>query len=251
MSDKRITIAYEGIVHLAEFESLVTNFKSLVNNLSREVANASNIEWEIAELNAGSAFLTVEGHHPDADKVPTVVNAWASMGASLQRGEAIPYSDTIKESVDGLLQPLNGKVSAARWGTVNAEYKITRSQVVRQLPSAGTVYTLGIVKGRVQTITTRNKLQFTLFDHLSNNAVYCQLDPQMKEEIRKYWDEEVLVSGQVERNLRTGLAKSIRQVTAIERAPKVDPEAYKKTRGLLAWMGDEPAEKLIRRVRDE
>lgn len=251
MSDKRIMIAYEGIVHLAEFESLVTNFKSLVNNLSREVANTSNIEWEIAELNAGSAFLTVEGHHPDEDKVPTVVNAWARMGSSLQRGESIPYSDAIKESVDGLLQPLNGKVSAARWGTANADYKITKSQIVRQLPSARTAYTLGTVKGRVQTITTRNKLQFTLFDHLSNNAVHCQLDPLMKEEIRKYWDEEVLVAGQVERNLRTGLAKSIRQVTTIERAPKVDPEAYKKTRGLLAWMGDEPAEKLIRRVRDE
>ncbi len=73
----------------------------------------------------------------------------------------------------------------------------------------------------------------------------------MKEEIKKYWDEEVLVTGQVERNLRTGLAKSIRQVTAIERAPEIDPEGYKKTRGLLAWMGNEPAEKLIRHVRDE
>ncbi len=251
MSENRIKIAYEGQVSLEEFKSLISSFNNLVNSLSREVANANDIEWEIVDLEYGSTGVEIEGVHANTSKVREVVSAYDDVGNSLANGKTVKYSYNIKRQIDELTSPLNGRITAVQFKTAKGDFKIHGPDFPRQTPAIRSNVVYGMVKGRVQTITTRNKLQITLFEHLSDKPVYCHLEPRMKSEILKHLDEVVLVSGRVERNPSTGMAKSVRDVTAIERAPNVESGSYKKTKGVLDWIGDEPAEDLIRKMRDE
>ncbi len=252
MSENRITIAYEGKVSPKDVSALVNNFAALVEILSRDVAHAADIDWEVEKIQGGSASLTFAGTHVHPHKVQTVVRAWQVIGESVQRGEQVPYPDKIKKHIDGITHQLNGRVTAAHFKTGKHFFEIQSADVVPQLPSTGSHTALGSVKGRVQAISTRKNLRLTLFDHLFDKAVTCHFESDMKTktELLGYLDKDVLVAGRVTRDARTGHAKSIREVTSIEEVRRVEPDAYKKTRGALSWMGDEPAEKLIRQLRD-
>lgn len=250
MSQNKITVAYEGKVNLRDLESLVSNCSKLVHSLSNDIVGESDIEWEVTDLQPGSAMLTFTGNHAHLEKVQAVVNAWEVIGSCVERGEHVPYPDKIKRYIDGITRQLNGRVFAARFETANRSYIIQGKDLVFQLPKPGFHTALGAVKGKVQKLSTRGNPQIVLYDHLFDNAVTCHLDPERKHEMLQYLDAVVIVSGMVSRDSQSGRAKSIRDITDISQPREVTPGDYEKTQGLLAWMGDEPAEKLIRQLRD-
>ncbi|MCY4526064.1 MAG: hypothetical protein OXB89_05595 [Anaerolineaceae bacterium] len=250
MSQNTITVAYEGKVNLKELELLVSNCSKLVHSLSTDIAGESGIQWEVTDLQPGSATLTFTGEHAPPEKVHAVVNAWEVIGYSVEKGEQVPYPDKIKKCIDGITRQLNGRVLAARFETEHSSFKVRGEDVVFQLPKPGLRTALGTVKGKVQKLSTRTKPQIVLYDHLFDNAVTCHLDEDRKKEMLGYLDKIVTVFGKVSRDTQTGRAKSIRDIKDIKRLREVAPGDYEKARGVLAWMGDEPAEKLIRQLRD-
>jgi hypothetical protein len=71
---------------------------------------------------------------------------------------------------------------------------------------------LGSVRGRIQSITSRKSLQFTVYDINSDRAVSCYLEPGSENFMRRAWGKIAIVSGLVRRNLQTGEITTVRHI---------------------------------------
>lgn len=248
MSRNCITVAYEGRVSPRDAKALLSHFAAIAELLSEEVADAKEIDWEVTNIGGGSASISLKGTHDLPESVQAVVMAWETIGTSLKDGSTVPYSDKVKRHIDGIAKQLNARVTAVRFLTASKSFTIHRSEFVPQLSDSGSFTTLGSVRGLVQTISTRRKLSLTVYDHLFDKAVVCHLNPDQEDQLLEYMNKEVLVTGRVTRDALTGQARSVREITHIEEISEIDDDSYKVTRGALAWMGNEPAEKMIKRA---
>jgi hypothetical protein len=251
-----LTVALEGSdISLSSFASAVTALDALLKNLSIEVAPNSRIEWEVEDLQVGSAVATVRGRtvSGDPEAVYRVSSAYETIGAALSRGDAIPYSERVRHNVAALTAVLEDRVEAVRLETANQDYTIAGR---RGLPSPNVIYgrpliSLGAVEGRIQTLSNRRSLRFTLYDTLNDQAVACYLKSGEEDRIQALWGRRVIVEGEIRRDPWSGRPTTVRQITEVTPLPERDPDEWHEAKGVLAqvWNG-EPAEETIRRIRD-
>ena len=110
----------------------------------------------------------------------------------------------------------------------------------------------GGVEGRVQTLTSRGSLRFTLYDLFYDRAVSCYLSEGREDLMRDAWGRYVLVEGMVYRDPVGGRPTSVRRVTGDTILTEPEPgRSYVDARGALRQdaSGLSP-EEAIRRVRD-
>lgn len=253
MNNNTLTIQLEGDVSLADFVNTMTHFNRFITELSKEVTGDDAIEWVIDDLQAGSALATVVGFSPEQDKVARVIDAYERVGEAVESNTGFPYSDRVRNELVAITKKISDKITAIRFETAKHDYITYQTfdgeSVVHSKPQAR----LGTVKGRVQSISSRGRLTFKLYDGLFDQAITCYVkeDKAQEEKMKAIWGNVVWVTGLVLRDYNTGRAKSVREITRIDIVPTVEPGSYKKAMGALAWMGDEPAEVTIRRLRDE
>jgi hypothetical protein len=134
-----------------------------------------------------------------------------------------------------------------RFETAEAEATV---EVVAPTKSA-TPYpqTFGAVEGRIQTLSSRGGLRFTLYDTLHDKAVSCYLTEGFEDQMRDAWGRRAVVEGRVTRHPETGRPLAIRGITAVEVLPEVARHAYRDLRG-LSPRESLSAEDAIRRLRD-
>ena len=111
-----------------------------------------------------------------------------------------------------------------------------------------TTKSLGTIRGRVETLSHRKHLRFTLYDLATDKAVGCYLHPHDEEQMRDAWGRVADVAGLVTRDATTGRPLTIRRVTSVQIVEEGTPGGYRRARGAIA--GTESAEKVIRRIRD-
>jgi hypothetical protein len=109
----------------------------------------------------------------------------------------------------------------------------------------------GAIEGRVETLRSRSRLSFTLYDSLDDQAVTCYLRPEQQELVRDAWNRRVVVEGWIKRDSTTGRPVEINQIERITILPEVVPGSYRRARAILpALPGAEAPEVVIRRLRD-
>jgi hypothetical protein len=138
----------------------------------------------------------------------------------------------------------------------NAETEI----IVRQAPTPAATpqptvlvaqHAYGAVTGRVQTLSSRSRLRFTLYDLLSDRAVNCYAREGETTLMTDIWDKLATVEGMVTRDPLSGRPLNVRQITRITVHEPPDPGGYQRARGAVARRPGEPrAEDRIRRLRD-
>lgn len=257
-TSETLTVALEGPdISLSSFASAVTALDALLKGLSAEVAPNSRLVWEVEDLQVGSAIATVRGRtvSGDPEAVDRVSVAYETIGAALTRGDPIPYSERVRHDVAALTSVLDDHVRAVRLETANKDYTIAGD---RELPSPPLPVrwerphiSLGAVEGRIQTLSNRRSLRFTLYDSLDDQAVACYLNPGEEDRVRVLLGRRVIVEGEIRRDPWSGRPTAIRQITDIVPLPEREPDEWQAARGALAdvWNG-EPAEETIRRIRD-
>ena len=112
MPDNTLTIALNGNIFIEDFTEAVNNFTALVGALSREIAEGVHIDWEIVELSAGSASLTVAGRAAHPPLVTRVTEAYVRIGEAVAAGTPFPYSDRIADRVSTLTEIIDGNVTS-------------------------------------------------------------------------------------------------------------------------------------------
>jgi len=250
MAKETLTFALEGDVTLASFASAITEFNALLGNLSKEVADNSPVEWVVEELYAGSAIATFHGVYDNVKIVETIVDAYEQVGEALAFGRDIPFSEAVRKNCRNITGVLNGKVTSLRFETPAHDFIISgRSQVGEK--SAPMKYSLGTVKGTIQTLSMRKKLSFIVWDALFDKPVSCYIQEGHEELLREAWGKRAVVTGRIGRQAESGRPISIRDVKSIEVIEKPERGSYKHARGVLPWkQGDEKPEVFLRRMRN-
>jgi len=243
-----MTLALDGEVPLDLFARAVESWHDLVSALTEEVDHAG-IRWIVDELESGSAIATIRGEATDLAAVERVVVAYDAVGEALERGADVPGSARARKAARGITAVLNGKITSIRFETPNRESFI--SSTVGKPPRAVLLRSKGAIEGRVQTLSSRHALRFTLYDSVYDHAVTCYLQEGREEIMRDTWNRRAIVEGMVSRDPVTGRPVSVRQVENVTPIAEVEPGGFRRARGALKTRPDDPLpEEMIRRLRD-
>lgn len=247
-----ITLGLSGDVSLAAFAKAIGGLSNLVKALSDEFARGVEIDWSVYTLEGGSAFATFQGSAPEADQqqqVERIVSAYAEVGASLERGLVIPYSPPIEKAAHQLLDIIDGRIDSIRFETDETE-AVIHGRTDRPMRTPDDVYAYGAVEGRVQTLSSRAGLRFTLYDAF-DRPVRCRLSEGSEELMRDAWGKLVAVEGLIRRDAVTGEPLSVTEINnVVPREPKGSGD-YREARGAAPIGTDALSpEEAIRRLRD-
>ncbi len=256
MSDT-VTLDLQGTVSLPEFSAAVGRFQRLIAALS-SASDASDVAWQIDALDASSAITTARGvssngAHPE--RIDRVVSAYLEVGQALEQRATIPYPPAVQREAGALVQILkDSQIEAIRFETAESEAIVRKATERREggrPPSAERRGAHGAVTGRVQTLTSRSGLRFTVYDHIYDRAVSCYLVEGGEDMMREMWDRFAHVEGWVTRDPDSGRPLAVRRVTSVTPITEAEPRDYLQARGVLPLgsNGEKP-ETVIRRLRD-
>jgi len=241
----------EGDIPLPEYARVVGHFDRLVAQLTHEIAPAVPIDWALEELVSlpSSAETTAYGRADSRDAVYRVAEGYLTVGRALERGAVIPYSMPIKQTADQMRDVLNGRVTSLVFETAESEATVTAAPSA-QPQQRREIVTKGAVTGRIQTVTNRRGLRFTLYDVVHDRAVSCYLAEGREDVMLGAWGKFAVVEGLVRRNPETGRPVSIRQISDVTVRAEGGPNDYLGARGAVPGPFLMTSEEAVRRVRD-
>jgi hypothetical protein len=180
-----------------------------------------------------------------------VVNAYEEIGRTKQEGRPIPYSPKIVRSVEKITGVLNGRISSIRFETSDVDAEIFTSIKTRlQQPQRPTDGSYGAVRGRIQTLTNRQGLRFTLYDANFDRPVSCYIGEDQEDVLRKAWGKLATVEGIVRRDPVNGYPTTVRRAV-IHLIPDMPRLAYRDAIGCAPSIaGSISPEAAVRRGRD-
>ena len=256
MAKDTLTLALNGDISLRDFSGAIQEFFNLVNALGNDVAKDVTIEWFIDNLEAGSAIATVKGiakECNDVEAIERVVDAYLDVGESIQQEKPINYSKPVQSAARKLTSLINGSIKSVRFETIDKDVEVFASPAVWEemhiikLPEVA----LGAVRGRVQSMTNRGQLRFTLYDLIDDRAISCYLAPGSEDVMREAWGKLAMVEGFVRRDPESGRATTVRSVKDIRIIQEGKPGDYRQAIGAApGFLGNTLPEEIIRKARD-
>lgn len=249
------TIALNGEVDLAVFSKAIEHFNSLMNALAAAVAKPAKINWQLESLEVSSAIATVRGisEKDNDDAVAEVLLAYETVGRDAQYGQQSRFGDRVNSAAQKLCSLINGKINSIRFETADADFDVV-SPFGESHGLAGAVPTPmkaeGAVQGRVQSLSNRGGLRFTLYDAVDDHAVSCYLSEGMEPRMREAWGRLCLAYGSVRRS-SSGRVSTVRDVSRIEILPEGLRSAWRVAIGCAPPKpGSISIEEAIRKGRD-
>lgn len=252
MTNDTITFAVDGDISLAVFADEVGQLSALLVELQKELYSQPNIEWVIIDLKAGSAELTMRGDGPVLEAVEGTVEAFGRLGQVLALGTPIPFAERVRERAERMVAgiSLENKITALRFETRDETHIITAQPSGNARPALLQAY--GTVTGKIQTLSSRHRLSFTLYDALFDKPVNCYLAEGQDGLVLEKWNRMATVEGRISRDPLTGRPVAIRNIVDIALQPDYGEGDYRQARGLIPWRsGDETPEAVLQRLRDE
>ena len=249
-----VTLMLDGHIPPHEFGVAMVGYTGLLNALTTDLKVKGDVDWSLdgligVEERAEEAGITFRGEASDPEKVARVVSAYEAVGAALESGRPIGYSAAVVRHAHRITSVLNGKITVVRFQTSERDATVYSDSVAKARTPPLRAY--GAVTGRVQTLTNRQGLRFTLYDALYDRAVSCYLEEGRDELMRGMWGKMAIVEGWISRDAMTGRPIAIRQVSNVTLRLEVEPGSFKNARGSMRPpAGAELPEVTIRRLRD-
>lgn len=249
MAKDTITLSLDGEVSFADFSNTISHFYSMIQALSEDMGVADDVDWIVHDLQAGSATTTIRGDSDTPSKVEKVVSAYGKIGKDLEHGRTPNYSARVLKEVEAILQALNDKITSVRFETPDIDASISKHPDITISDSVR--LTIGAIEGRVQTLSERKGLRFTLFDALNDRSVSCYMGEDRHELMRQMWGKRAVVEGEISRDAISGRPIAIRKITSVRVLPEVERGNYLAARGVAPRkLGKPLPEDIIRRLRD-
>jgi len=250
MEKATVTLALEGRPTLADYAAALAHFRDLIDASSADAP----ITWEIDGLDMSTTITTAIGITEDSEALHRVTDDWLNIGRQLRDLGSVS-NPQFAPAANGLAGLLNGRVPSLRFETEQDDVTVRSSEALAAAPEPPRLVdrgpTLGAVEGRVQTLSNRGNLRFTLWDLAFDKAVSCYLRAGQEDMMRDAWGQLVVVEGLVKRDSVSGRPISVRQVSNVKPRAEGRPGAWREAAGLLRAVGDgEPSEVTIRRLRD-
>ena len=233
MTEDTLTFEIGGQVRIDDLDSCVGHFHRLVSELSA----GSAVTWLVEDLHTGSAAITIRAESSDATEVERVVSDYESIGQSLSKHERPQHPQD--KVVDAALEIalLAESHEYIRLGTPYADYTIYANGSASTKPSSPRL-AIGTVTGTVQTLISRARLKFNLYDTIHDKSVACYLKSGQQEELmRAAWGKRARVTGTVSREIGSGRPIAVRDILKIELLKDTPTGSYKSAKGALGREG--------------
>lgn len=251
MSRQTITLALEGRPSLGDYVTALSSWRELIDLSSDNF----QVSWEIEGLEVSSAIATVVGISEDEASLRRATEDVLQVGRDL-RDHGSPSNPRYAAATRRLIGVLNERVPYLRLENdredVTIGFETAASAVVvipESSPNLGP--TFGAVEGRIQTVSNRGSLRFTLYDLTFDKAVSCYLDGGQADLLRDAWGRLAIVEGVVSRQRDTGRPLIIRHVSNITPLQEGLSEEWRSAAGALRnYKGNERSEQTIRRLRN-
>ncbi len=250
-----VTLVLNGEVKLSDFSVAIEGFRSLIDALSKERAKNKKIDWIVDSLESGSVIATARGRpksEVDSPSVSAVVDEFERVGASLKSGEINKFAPPVREAAQKIYSVMNGSIRSVRFETADVDVEIFTGELAHK-PGEETLLTnnIGAVRGRVETLSRRGGLRFTLFEATTDRAVSCYLAPGFEDKMREAWGRLGYVEGIIRRDPRTGRPTTVRQVKEFTLIPEQEPGAWRHALSAAPIESSTmSSEEAVRRIRD-
>lgn len=249
MRDKTLTLALEGEITSTQFAQAMTKLDKLVRAITAEVGANRDVKWVVDDLQKSSAVATLRAVTDSPEKADQAIQVYEQVGQALSEGLPVPFSKKIDDSARALVGILGGGITSIKLETASLDALITSAPPALAARAISEAY--GAVEGRIQTLTNRASLRFTLYDTLHDKGVSCYLDEGQEERMRGLWGKMAVVEGLVSRSPESGRPLTIRNITRIERTPEEPEGDYTRAIGIISIPEGAPMpEEIIRRMRD-
>lgn len=252
MASDLVTFRLDGEVTIDKLSDAFVRFSAVLDALYE--SRGANIRWVLAGLDYGSAAATAQAVPLDADAerhVPSICDDYLKAARKVASGGIDPERPVLRAV--GELTDMADESNAVIFETGDDEVifvapalPVTAARQAETQPQ--TTKSLGAVRGRVETLSQRNTLRFSIYELVNDRAVSCYPHPDYKDVMREAWGHVADVTGTITRDAATGRPLSIRGVTHVDVVDGGDPDGYLRARGALRTV--EPAERAVRRLRD-
>jgi hypothetical protein len=256
MAKDTLTLALNGDVSLEDYSNAIQQFFNLVKGLHDDISKESSIEWFIEGLEAGSAIATIKGigqEESDIMVIERVVDAYLDVGRAIQKESPLNYSRPVQVAAKKLTSIINGRIKSVRFETPETDVEIFSSPAalaylpITKLPEGS----FGAVRGRVQSMSNRGQLRFTLYEMIDDRAISCYLTSGNEDIMREAWGKVAMVEGFVRRDPESGYATTVRGVKDIRIIQEGKLGDYRQAIGAApGFLGDTLPEEIIRKARD-
>jgi len=241
-------------IRIEAFAQAIDHLSLLIGELSK-AAGANGLRWEVSSLEAGSATTQIRaapnGFAPE--QVDEVVRSYLQVGKALSEDMIVPFSPEVQKHALAIAEVLDEGVEGILFETPEDEalvsHVVDEVHAPRQVAQRQTK-AFGAVTGRIQTLSSRNALTFTLYDRLHDRAVRCYLKEGQENLVEDGWNKMATVVGWVTRDGDSGRPVNVRKIEAVDFLTG-DPQGFQRARGMLPAdpEGLSPEER-IRRMRD-
>jgi hypothetical protein len=251
VASETVTVYLDGEPTLDDLATALDALRDMLSGLADTPEQAA-ISWTVDALERSSALATFRGVATNPQDVVHVTDRYLQTARAIQSGASI--DKRVAPATQKLLGLLNGRMPHFRLETADDDVTISTQTappavVVENITSLPV--TFGAVEGRIQTLSNRGSLHFTLFDLVRDKAVSCYLQEGQQELMRDAWGRIAIVEGRIKRDLETGRPQTIRQVRRVTFVQEGHRGDWRRAEGALRGVGDpEPAEDTIRRLRD-
>lgn len=247
--DDSVTFRLDGEVTIGLLSDALRRFSDVLDELSR-VRNA-NLEWVLSGLEYGSAMTTARAIPLDEESaaaVPGIVDDYLGAARQVARGDRDPARPILQLVAD--LAAVADDEHPVVLETAEDDVIFTGESAPPAPPTPGSEMTrsLGTIRGRIETLSHRGGLRFTLYDLSNDRPVSCYLRGGDEAMMRDAWGRIADVTGTITREARTGRPRAVRRVSSVDLVAEGDSVGFQQARGAIRL--DAPAEQVIRRVRD-
>jgi hypothetical protein len=214
MTNNTVTVTLEGEITLQALADTLRKLEALLGALVADSAAVSSIDWMVTDLRLGdSATITLTGQPGEEDAAGRAVAGLVAALRALRAQRPIPYSPRVVRRVHDLEAVVTGPISSLQVETEEDAVVLHRQGSPGEVAGVGAY---GAVDGRIETLTSRRDLRFTLFDTLFDRGVVCALTEDRRDLLRDAWGRWAIVEGWVSCDPFSGRPVAIQHITAIE-----------------------------------
>jgi len=250
MADDSVTLALNGEVPVDQYATVMHHWVAIISELSRDLYPGAAIEWLIEDLQPGSATTTARAVASDNIDIRLLQRNYSGLAQDMASQSEPNISPKVRDHARAIIRQIGPKITSVRFETPYDD--VTISGVGQAVERPTPLRALGAVGGRIQTVSSRRRLGFTLYDSLFDRAVNCYLGAEQQHMVADKWDKRVVVEGIISRDPGSGRPTAIRQITAISIVGEDEYGDYRDAAGMFALGdGEESATVTLRILRDE
>lgn len=246
----QLNIANETVDLVYFSETLVAWVRLLRANVEIQ-AKQGQYDLVVDSLSGGSTHVAAVIRTPNPILGQSVKIAVDHTFQSIQRGTIAELPYTVRQTASGFQKARDKRPDMQVSVSTETTDFLVPAQNVTIRPKEPTV-SLGAIRGRIQSLSSRKGLQFTIWDEIFDHGVQVFLTPDLHDDLHRLWDHEAEVVGMISRHPDTGQPISIRNVrslSGITPPSSGDPRRFKGVLKQYVAPGSDPVD-VLRRLRD-